>query len=190
MSSASQPADQSEIRLMGLILMQSLNIGIAVAIFDADIWIDLESVSLNAFTYAMGGFFVQGIAYYFFKMFFQQGMDEKARTSEMERERRMRYRGMEQNFERRRQDMELRMQEAQLENELRWMESNPGKMPPSWGVPGGPQSLVSQTDTAQTFSSGTTDFQPATGESLKLGVSFDEEKVNRAPDGKFKKKKE
>ena len=40
----------------------------------------------------------------------------------MERERRMRYRGMEETFERRRQDMELRMQEAQLEAELRWMD--------------------------------------------------------------------
>ena len=130
MSSASQPADQSEIRLMGLILMQSLNIGIAVAIFDADIWIDLESVSLNAFTYAMGGFFVQGIAYYFFKMFFQQGMDERARMASQERERRNRYRSMEFTFDRRRQDMEMRMQEAQLETELKWMEENPGKTPP------------------------------------------------------------
>jgi len=169
--------------------MQSLNIGLAVAIFDAGVWIDLDSVSVNGFTYAMGGFFVQGIAYYFFKMFFQQGMDEKARTTEMERERRTRYRGMEQNFERRRQDMELRMQEAQLENELRWMETNPGKMPPSWGVPGGPPSIVSETDTAQTFSEGTGEFQPSSGELLSLGVSFDEEKVARASDGKFKKKK-
>lgn len=188
MTSASQPQDQSEIRLMGLILMQSLNIGLAVAIFDAGVWIDLDSVSVNGFTYAMGGFFVQGIAYYFFKMFFQQGMDEKARTTEMERERRVRYRGMEQTFERRRQDMELRMQEGQLENELRWMESNPGKMPPSWGVPGGSSSLVTQSDTAKVFENGTSEFIPASGDSLSLGVSFDEDNVKRSSDGKFSKK--
>jgi hypothetical protein len=45
--------------------------------------------------------------------------------------------------------MELRMQEAQMEAELRWMEENPGKMPPSWGVQGGSPSLVSQYDDNQ-----------------------------------------
>tara|TARA_Y100000004_G_scaffold180797_1_gene225788 strand:- start:2570 stop:3106 length:537 start_codon:yes stop_codon:yes gene_type:complete len=177
MSSGSQSVDQSEIRLMGLILMQSLNVGLAIGVFNAGIWIDLESTMLNAFTYAMGAFFVQGIAYYFFKMFFQQGMDDKARQSEMERERRNRYRAMEMTFERRRQDMELRMQEAQLEQELRWMENNPGKMPP-----------MSLSDP---ISLDTGNFNPEKGDkTLSLGVSFDEEKpvVNRGADGKFKKK--
>ena len=149
MSSQTNAMDQSEIRLLGLILMQSATVGLAVGIFDAEMWIDLETSSLNGFTYAMGAFFVQGIAYYIFKMFFQQGMDEKARSATMERERRMRYRGMEETFERRRQDMELRMQEAQLEAGIRWMEENPGKMPPSWGVQGGSPSLVSQYDDNQ-----------------------------------------
>ena len=40
--------------------------------------------------------------------------------------------------------MELRMQEAQLEAEIRWMEKNPGRMPPSWGVSGGSESLIEQ----------------------------------------------
>tara|TARA_R110000765_G_scaffold283501_1_gene380476 strand:+ start:41 stop:577 length:537 start_codon:yes stop_codon:yes gene_type:complete len=177
MSDSSSSVDQSEIRLMGLILMQSMSIGIAVSIFDSKVWIDLESVTVNGFTYAMGAFFVQGLAYYVFKMFFQHGMDEKARSSHMERERRGRYRGMEEQFDRRRQEMELRMQEAQLNSELEWMEGNPGKMPASF--------------TASTFPSSTANFVPAVNESkdpLKLGVSFDEEETVRGSDGKFKKK--
>lgn len=175
MSSNAQTVDQSEIRLMGLILMQSLNVGLAIGVFNAGIWIDLDNTMLNAFTYSMGAFFVQGIAYYFFKMFFQQGMDDRARQTEMERERRNRYRSMEMTFERRRQDMELRMQEAQLEQELRWMEENPGKMPPVH-IP-------------QPKASGTADFNPVPADSkLELGLSFTEEEQPRDSSGKFKKK--
>lgn len=185
MSSANHTTDQSEIRLLGLILMQSATVGLAIGLFDAEMWIDLDSASVNGFTYAMGAFFVQGIAYYIFKMFFQHGMDEKARTATMERERRTRYRGMEETFERRRQDMELRMQEAQLENELRWMEQNPGKMPPMYQ--------------GQMFDDSTSDFNPEpkheadVDEPLGLGVSFGDKKEAKAkrernPDGTFKNK--
>ena len=64
----------------------------------------------------------------------------------VERNRTSRFRNMQSQFDNRRTDMEMRMQEAQLEQELRWMETNPGKMPPSWGVQGGSQSMVSQYD--------------------------------------------
>ena len=170
-------ADQAEIRLMGLILTQAVSIGIAIAVFDAEYWLKLDDPTVNGITYAMAAFAVQGVAYYLFKMFFQQGMDDKARQSEMERERRNRYRAMEMTFERRRQDMELRMQEAQLEQELRWMENNPGKIPP-----------MSLSDP---ISLDTGNFNPEKGDkSLSLGVSFDDEKSSksRGPDGKFKKK--
>ena len=133
MASGTNPGtehDQAEIRLMGLILMQAISIGLAVGIFDAEFWIDLDDPSVNGLTYAMAAFAVQGLAYYIFKMFFQQSMDDRARMAAMERERRMRYRSMETTFDRRRQDMELRMQEAQLEAELNWMEANPNKTPP------------------------------------------------------------
>ena len=62
--------DQAEIRLMGLILTQAVTIGLAIAIFDAGIWLKLEEPSLNGVTYAMAAFAVQGLAYYLFKMFF------------------------------------------------------------------------------------------------------------------------
>ena len=177
--------DQAEIRLMGLILTQAVSIGIAVGIFDAGLWLKLEDPTVNGITYAMAAFAVQGLAYYLFKMFFQQGMDEKARMAAQERERRSRYRSMEFTFDRRRQDMEMRMQEAQLEAELKWMEENPGKTPP-WIQ----QRMMEP-------SNNTYDFVPEVSDKkdtapLSLGLQFDTEedkpKKNRGPDGKFKKK--
>ena len=167
---------------MGLILMQSMSIGLAVGIFDAKLWIDLDDPMVNGVTYSMAAFAVQGLAYYLFKMFFQQSMDDKARMATMERERRNRYRSMEVNFDSRRQDMEMRMQEAQLETELAWMENNPGKTPP-WveaRMYGG--------------SMDTGDFIPelsAEKAPLSLGLDFsekEEKKKSRGADGKFKKK--
>lgn len=128
---------EAEIRLMGLILAQSALVGLAIGLFDADMWLNTEDPLVNGFTYAMAAFFVQGIAYYFFKMFFERNMQERVRMQNIERERQGRYRSMQYSFDNRRAEMELRMQEAQLEAEMRWMEQNPGKMPPSWGVPGG-----------------------------------------------------
>jgi len=181
----SRETDQAEIRLMGLIITQAISIGIAVGIFDAELWLRLDDPTVNGITYAMAAFAIQGIAYYLFKMFFQQGMDEKARMAAQERERRNRYRSMEFTFDRRRQDMEMRMQEAQLEAELNWMEENPGKTPP-WIQ----QRMVEP-------SSSTYDFVPETtvkdSNPLSLGLSFEKEddsktKRARGADGKFKKK--
>ena len=177
--------DQAEIRLMGLILTQAVSIGIAIGIFDADLWIDLDDPTVNGVTYAMAAFAVQGLAYYLFKMFFQQGMDERARMASQERERRNRYRSMEFTFDRRRQDMEMRMQEAQLETELKWMEEHPGQTPPWIEARMYGNSMT------------TADFVPDDGVKeiapLGLGIDFGEEPSNgrvRGTDGKFKKKKE
>ena len=164
--------------------MQSMSIGLAVGIFNAELWIDLNDPMVNGVTYSMAAFAVQGLAYYLFKMFFQQGMDEKARLAAMERERRNRYRSMEVNFDARRQDMEMRMQEAQLEAELKWMEENPGKTPP-WV-----QQRMSQPV------SNYADFIPQTSieekAPINLGLDFnaeeDKTKRVRGSDGKFKKK--
>lgn len=137
---------EAEIRLMGLILAQSTLVGVAIGIFDAEVWLKQDSVWINGFTYAMGAFFVQGIAYYFFKMFFEQNLQERVRHGNIEKQRSHQYRMMQQQFDNRRAEMEMRMQEAQLERELRWMEENPGKMPPSWGVQGGSPSLIGSFD--------------------------------------------
>jgi hypothetical protein len=138
-----QEQHDAEIRLMGLILAQSTLVGVGIGIFDSEVWLMNDTPWLNGFTYAMGAFFVQGIAYYVFKMFFEQNLQEKTHHSNLERQRTQQYKTMQQQFDNRRSDMEMRMQEVQLERELKWMEMNPGKMPPSWGVPGGAPSLIS-----------------------------------------------
>ena len=175
----SRESDQAEIRLMGLILTQAVSIGIAVGVYDAGLWLNLETPTINGITYAMAAFAVQGLAYYFFKMFFQQGMDEKARMTSQERDRRNRYRSMESTFDNRRQDMEMRMQEAQLEAELVWLEKNPGKTPP-WI-----QERMAEPATSSY------DFIPDTGKAenapMSLGLKFEEE-ATRGADGKFAKK--
>lgn len=165
----------AEIRLMGLILSQSALVGIAVGVFDAKLWLISETPMLNGFTYAMAAFFVQGIAYYFFKMFFEQNMQEKVRTTQVEKGRQDRYRQMQLSFDNRRNDMEMRMQEAQLEQELRWMETNPGKMPPSWGVPGGAPSLIAKQDLAE-FNPGIPNHEAEVKQPINLGIKEEEEK--------------
>ena len=174
MQGTGQDSD-AEIRLMGLILAQSSLVGLAIGVFDANLWLESETAMLNGFTYAMAAFFVQGIAYYFFKMFFEQNMQERVRTTGMQRSRDARYKQMQMNFDNRRVEMEMRMQEAQLERELRWMEANPGKMPPSWGVPGGSQSIVSQYDSGQ-FNTGIPSHEVEVDQPNNLGIKEEEEK--------------
>jgi hypothetical protein len=127
--------DNHEMRLTGLILAQSSLIGAAVGIFDAGIWLPAgttENHWVNGMTYAMGALAVQILAYYLFKMFFEQQMQEKVRVSEMQRQRDNRYRDMQYSHDQRRQDMELRMQEMELEKEMMWMQQNPGKAFPQF----------------------------------------------------------
>jgi hypothetical protein len=134
---------------MGLILAQSILVAVAVGIFSSGVWLPGGSGAsdwVNGLTYGMGALAVQVLAYYVFKMFFEQQMKERVRSTNLERQRNYQYRNMQQNFDHRRAEMEIKMQEAQLERELRWMEANPGKMPPSWGVKGGSPSLVSAFD--------------------------------------------
>jgi len=168
----------AEIRLMGLILSQSVLVGIAIGVFDAELWLISDTPMLNGFTYAMAAFFVQGIAYYFFKMFFEQNMQERVQATSVEKNRQDRYRQMQSSFDNRRNDMEMRMQEAQLEQELRWMETNPGQMPPSWGVPGGPQSLVSRQDN-EAFNPGIPNHDAEVTQPINLGIKEEEDKKKK-----------
>jgi hypothetical protein len=180
--------NEAEIRLMGLILSQSALVGLAVGIFDAEIWLVNDTHLVNGLTYAMGAFAVQGLAYYFFKMFFEHNMQERARAADMERQRQTRYRGMQTEFDNRRSEMELRMQEAQMEAELRWMEANPGKMPPSWGIQGGQPQFASQFDSM--FNPGIPMHEAQIQQPINLGAGDDKKKADGTPDKRFKKKKE
>tara|TARA_R110002012_G_scaffold41648_4_gene113874 strand:- start:21402 stop:22025 length:624 start_codon:yes stop_codon:yes gene_type:complete len=190
----SQQQHDAEIRLMGLILAQSTLVGVAIGIFDSKVWLTNDTPWLNGFTYAMGAFFVQGIAYYVFKMFFEQNLQEKTHHSNLERQRNTQYRNMQQQFDNRRAEMEMRMQEAQLERELRWMEANPGQMPPSWGVQGGSASMIGAYDNlgggASNFdSSRIPAHQANVQQPLTLGISEDDDvpkKKDGTPDKRHK----
>lgn len=193
----SQEQHDAEIRLMGLILAQSTLVGVAIGVFDSEVWLLNDTPWLNGFTYAMGAFFVQGIAYYVFKMFFEQNLQEKTHHSNIERQRTHQYKMMQQQFDNRRAEMEMRMQEAQLERELRWMEDNPGKMPPSWGVMGGSQSMIGAFDNlgggANTFdSSRIPSHEAKVQQPLTLGINEDDDiprKKDGSPDKRHKSKK-
>lgn len=133
--SSQDPSDKSEMRLTGLILTQSVLIGAAVGIYDAGIWLPGGSEAgywVNGMTYAMGALAVQILAYYLFKMFFEEQMQDKVRISEMQRQRDYRFREQQFGYDQRRADMELKMQEMQLEKELLWMQQNPGQIPPAF----------------------------------------------------------
>jgi len=127
----SSGANSSEMRLTGLILAQSALVGVAVGIYDAGIWLPAGSTEnhwVNGMTYSMGALAIQMLAFYVFKMFFEQQMMEKARMSEMQRVRNNAFRDQQFNFDNRRMDMELRMQEMQLEKELLMLQQNPNQL--------------------------------------------------------------
>ena len=127
----SSGANSSEMRLTGLILAQSALVGVAVGIYDAGIWLPAgttENHWVNGMTYSMGALAIQMLAFYVFKMFFEQQMIEKARLSEMQRTRNNAFRDQQFNFDNRRMDMELRMQEMQLEKELLMLQQDPNRL--------------------------------------------------------------
>ena len=127
----SSGANSSEMRLTGLILAQSALVGVAVGIYDAGIWLPAGSTEnhwVNGMTYSMGALAIQMLAFYVFKMFFEQQMMEKARLSDMQRTRNNAFRDQQFNFDNRRMDMELRMQEMQLEKELLMLQQDPNRL--------------------------------------------------------------
>ena len=120
--------DSSELRLTGLILAQSALIGVAVGVFDSGIWLPAGQTGdswVNGMTYSMAALAVQVLAYYLFKMFFEQGMMQRVNQQNMQRERDMRLRSIQTEHEQRRIDMELRIQEMQLQRELAMFSQNP-----------------------------------------------------------------
>ena len=114
--------------MTGLILAQSALIGVAVGVFDSGIWLPAGATGdswVNGMTYSMAALAVQVLAYYLFKMFFEQGMMQRVNQQNMQRERDMRLRSIQTEHEQRRIDMELRIQEMQLQRELAMFSQNP-----------------------------------------------------------------
>jgi hypothetical protein len=182
-------SDTDEMKMTGLILSQSALVGVAVGVFSSGLWLpagsDGESWQ-NGMTYAMGALAVQTIAYYLFKMFFEQGMKEKVQIAEMQRQRSNQFRQQQLGFDNRRADLELRVQEMQLENELRLLQENPERISPavfnsgnvSAGVPG---------DYHNTFNPGLVPSHDSnTDAPMNLGVDAAPLKKDGTPDLRYK----
>ena len=120
-------SDTDEMKMTGLILSQSALVGVAVGVYSSGLW-------LPGGSNAMGALAVQTIAYYLFKMFFEQGMKEKVQIAEMQRQRQSQFRQQQLGFDQRRSDLELRVQEIQLENELRLLQENPDRVSAGFGI--------------------------------------------------------
>ena len=159
----------AEIRLMGLILSQSALIGVAVGVFDSGLWLTNADHWVNGITYAMAAFAVQGLAYYLFKMFFEHNLQQKVKMSNFQRQQQMQFQDMHASFDQRRVDLEMRRAEAELEKELRWMEQNPGAVPPQY-IRG--QNLVGA-DLHNTFNPGVPIHEAETETPLNLGIIND-----------------
>lgn len=158
-------------KMTGLILAQSALVGVAVGVYDAGIWLPAGSAGdswVNGMTYSMGALAVQTIAYYFFKMFFEQQMQERVQMAEMQNQRSRTMRQQQISFDQRRAELEMRMQEAQLENELRWMAENPDKVSPSFNSAG--FSGLS-TDYHNNFNPGIPTHQAVESQPLDLGLN-------------------
>jgi len=165
-------SDTDEMKMTGLILSQSALVGVAVGVFSAGLWLPGGSEAdstINGMTYAMGALAVQTIAYYLFKMFFEQGMKEKVQIAEMQRTRQDAFRQQQFGFEQRRADLELKVQEMQLENELRMLHENPDRITP--GYNGGQISAGVQGDYHNTFNPGIPVHQAESSTPLNLGLS-------------------
>ena len=165
-------SDADEMKMTGLILAQSALVGVAVGVFSAGLWLpggsNAES-TINGMTYAMGALAVQTIAYYLFKMFFEQGMKEKVQIAEMQRTRQDAFRQQQFGFEQRRADLELRVQEMQLENELRMLHEDPSRISP--GFNGSNVTAGIQGDYHNTFNPGIPVHQADNNTPLNLGLN-------------------
>ena len=128
-------SDHDEMKMTGLILSQSALVGVAIGVYSSGLWLPAGGSNqpwMSGMTYAMGALAVQTIAYYLFKMFFEQGMKEKVEIAEMQRQRQSQSRQLQLGFDQRRADLELRVQEMQLENEIRMLHEDPSRISPGY----------------------------------------------------------
>ena len=163
-------SDADEMKMTGLILAQSALVGVAVGVYSSGLWMPAGSnadSTINGMTYAMGALAVQTIAYYLFKMFFEQGMRERVQIAEMQRTRQDQFRRQQITFDQRRADLELRVQEMQLENELRMLHKDPARITPNYNS----GAITSQGDFHSTFNPGIPSHQAESATPLHLAIA-------------------
>lgn len=168
------PQNKDELRVLGLISFVSILVGCAIAVFDARLWLYDDTTYTNAITYTMGAFTLQGMAYFIYKMLAQDGMDQRAVISNMQRNMTRQMQNQQMRFAQKQMDMEIKKQEVAFAKQLEALEKDP-EVQQYLNLMNGEE----DSDTPQ--------HKAQTKKSLNLG-SADTRKRN--PDGTYAKKKE
>mgnify|MGYP003134253324 CR=1 FL=1 len=119
------PQNKDELRVLGLISFVSILVGCSIAVFDAGLWLKDDSTYTNAITYTMGAFTLQGMAYFIYKMLAQDGMDQRAIISNMQRNMSRQMQSQQMRFAQAQMDMEIKKQEVAFAKQLEELEKDP-----------------------------------------------------------------
>lgn len=119
------PQNKDELRVLGLISFVSILVGCAIAVFDARLWLYDDTTYTNAITYTMGAFTLQGMAYFIYKMLAQDGMDQRAVISNMQRSMTRQMQNQQMRFAQAQMDMEIKKQEVAFAKQLEELEKDP-----------------------------------------------------------------
>ncbi|MAA64173.1 MAG: hypothetical protein CL581_05250 [Alteromonadaceae bacterium] len=125
MQPAPNPRNTDELRIFGLISFVSILVGAAISVFDARLWLYDDSTYTNAITYTMGAFTLQGMAYFIYKMLAQDGMDQKAMLSNMQRNMSRQMQEQQMRFAQAQMNMEIKKQEVAFAKQMEMLEEDP-----------------------------------------------------------------
>lgn len=119
------PQNKDELRVLGLISFVSILVGCAIAVFDAELWLTSPDTYTNAITYTMGAFTLQGMAYFIYKMLAQDGMDQRAIVSNMQRSMTRQMQNQQMRFAQAQMEMEIKKQEVSFAKQMEALEEDP-----------------------------------------------------------------
>ncbi len=119
------PQNKDELRVFGLISFVAILVGAAIAVFDAGLWLKDDSTQTNAITYMMGAFTLQGMSYFIYKMIAQDGMDQRAVISNMQRSMTRQMQNQQMRFAKAQMDVEIKKQEVAFAKQLEELEKDP-----------------------------------------------------------------
>lgn len=114
-----------ELRILGLISFVSVLVGCAIAVFDAGLWLKSADTYTNAITYTMGAFTLQGMSYFIYKMLAQDGMDQRAVISNMQKNMTRQMQNQQMRFAQAQMEMEIKKQEVAFAKQMEELEKDP-----------------------------------------------------------------
>lgn len=119
------PQNKDELRVLGLISFVSVLVGSAIAVFDAELWLTSPDTYTNGITYTMGAFTLQGMSYFIYKMLAQDGMDQRAVVSNMQRNMTRQMQNQQMRFAQAQMEMEIKKQEVSFAKQMEALEEDP-----------------------------------------------------------------